>query len=82
MLRLLRPAFITISIDYNEKQRAWETDLNGMVHDLLARRFAVNVATLVHILQQLRSGSFGDAVLEVGADVCRAVGAVLLAQVV
>jgi len=53
-----------------------------MVHDLLARRLAIDLSTLMHVLEQFRSCGLGDAVLEVGADVCSAVWAVLLAQVI
>jgi len=56
--------------------------LNGMVDDLLSRRLSFDFMALVQILQQLGGGCFGDAVLEVRADVGGAVRAVLLAQVV
>lgn len=53
--------------------------LNSVIDYLLAGCFAFNVFALVHVLEQLGGCSFGNAVLEVGADVCGAVGAVLLA---
>lgn len=56
-----------------------ETYLNDMVDDLLASGSAFDVVPLVHVFEQLRSSSFGHAVLEVGADVCCAVRAILLA---
>jgi UTP-glucose-1-phosphate uridylyltransferase len=52
-----------------------------MVDELLSRCSSINLMALVHVFQQLGSGGFGDAVLEVRADIGGAVRAVLLAQV-
>ena len=54
--------------------------LNGMVDELLSRRPSVNLVALVQVFQQLRGRCFGDAVLEIRADIGGAVWAVLLAQ--
>jgi hypothetical protein len=56
--------------------------LHGVVDKLLASGSALDLITLMHVFQQLRSGSFRDPVLEIGADVCGAVRAILLAEVV
>lgn len=56
--------------------------LDGVVDHLLARCFAFDVFALVHVFEEFGRRGFGDAVLEVGADVCGAVGAILLAEVV
>ena len=56
--------------------------LDGMVDKLFSRCSSINLMALVHVFQQLGGGCFGDAVLEVRADVGGAVRAVLLAQVV
>lgn len=53
-----------------------------MIHDLLPGRLGLNVVALMHVFEQLGGGTLGDAILEVGADVCSAVRAILLAQVV
>ena len=55
--------------------------LDGMVDKLFSRCSSINLMALVHVFQQLGGGCFGDAVLEVRADVGGAVRAVLLAQV-
>lgn len=53
-----------------------------MVDKLLARSSALDLIALVQVFEQLCSSSLGHTVLEVGTDVCGAVRAVLLAQVV
>jgi hypothetical protein len=53
-----------------------------MVDKLLARGSALDLIALVQIFEQLCSSGLGHAILEVGTDVCGAVGAVLLAQVI
>jgi hypothetical protein len=52
-----------------------------MVDELFSRCSSIDLMALVHIFQQLGGGCFGDAVLEVRADIGGAVRAVLLAQV-
>lgn len=55
--------------------------MNDMVDDLLPRSASFDLLPLVHVFEQLRGGSLGDSVVEVGADVGSAVRTVLLAQV-